>query len=202
MNSKSPRFYIPLVAFLLVQCSLWSQHDDASSHADQDVHEEAHPFKHHAIAFFVGHTHIINGVKDGTDNNWLVLPSLGLDYNYIINSKWGVGLHTEMIIEEFIVGSNGGHDKSGSGEEIVGIERGRPIAIAAVGLYRAHKHVTILVGGGMEFSEHEDFGLVKLGLEFPYHFAENWEFYGALTADFKVDAYNSFGFGLGVARLF
>ena len=190
-----------LIALLFIQLPAFGQHDEENDEEQHESHKEEHPFKHHAIAFFVGHTHIVNGVKDGTDNNWLVLPSLGFDYNYIINTKLGVGLHTEMIIEEFIVG-NDSHSKSGGGDEIVGIERGRPIAIAVVGLYRAHKHITILAGGGMEFSEHEDFGLVKIGLEFPYHFAENWEFYGALTADLKIDAYNSFGFGLGVARLF
>jgi len=69
-------------------------------------------------------------------------------------------------------------------------------------MYKVHKHINLMLGGGMEFSEHEDFALVKIGADFPYHFGNNWELFGTLSADIMIDGYDSFSFGFGVAKLF
>ena len=199
-----------LLCFFLSFSPLMAQHEEHESHSSEQEHESSHEeggeheFKHHYIGFHIGHTHVAGGVKNG-DRRWLTLPSFGLAYVYGFNPKWGLGLHGEMIVEDFLVQGSTAANKtvrSGSGGDIAVIERGRPIAIAVIGIYKVHKHVGLFLGGGMEFSEHEDFGLVKVGAEFPYHFAPGWEMFGTLSADFKIDAYNSFSFGFGVARLF
>ena len=194
---------LSLIFFVFILSGLRAQ--EGTNDAHQDEHqEEKHHFKHHSISFFIGHTHIESGVRSNGENQWLALPSTGLNYNYYFNDKWGIGLHNEMIIEEFIVkGNDSGHEKSSDSEsEIKGIERGRPVAIAIMGSYKVHPHIALLAGGGMEFSEHEDFALLRIALEFPFHFGNNWEFYGALSFDSKIDAYYSFNFGFGIAKLF
>ena len=176
----------------------------------QETENEGHSspkhedFKHHYIGLSIGHTHISGGIRNG-ERKWLALPSFGFSYVYAFNPKWAIGLHNEMIVEDFVVQSSGSKSiaiRNEAGGDITGIERGRPIAIAVIGIYKIHKHIGLLAGGGMEFSEHEDFALVKIGAEFPYHFAPGWEMFGTLSADFKIDAYDSFSFGFGVARLF
>jgi hypothetical protein len=180
---------------------LSAQHEEGS---ENTPHEEQHEFKHHAIGFSIGHTHVQSGFKDG-DSKWLVLPSFGFYYAYAFNHKWYLALHNEIIVEEFVVqgsGSQGGDDHGGVDQETSVIRRGRPIAVAVVGMYKIHKHINLMLGGGMEFSEHEDFALVKIGADFPYHFGNNWELFGTLSADIMIDGYDSFSFGFGVAKLF
>jgi len=36
------------------------------------------------------------------------------------------------------------------------IESGRPIAVTLISICQVHKHISLLVGGGREFSERED----------------------------------------------
>ena len=201
--------------FFLNSYSLQAQevHESSSSHPqghevakhEASQHEGSeHESKHHVIGLTIGHTHVESGLKDD-DSKWLVLPSFGLHYAYAITEKWGVALHSEIIIEDFVVKASGSGDGNGHGgeeEEASVIQRGRPVAVAVAGTYRIHKHISLMAGGGMEFSEHEDFGLVKIGAHFPYHFGNNWELFGTLSWDFMIDAYDSFSFGFGVGKLF
>lgn len=155
----------------------------------------------------ISHTLVSTGVK-GINNKeqWLALASFGLNYNFNFNKKWALGMHTHMIIEDFAVKENANQDESFSpfseegGDAI--IERGTPISLALVGSYKVHKHIALLAGAGMEFSSHEDFKVIKLGLEFPFHIPNNWEVFGALLYDININAYQSFSFGLGIAKLF
>ncbi len=132
----------------------------------------------------ISHTHINTGIKNNKDEDaWLVLASFGLNYNYSLNKKWAVGLHTHMIMEEFAVKGDAGLNENSlvrsGGDEIVGIERGRPVSVAIVGMYKIHDHIALLIGRGMEFSSHEDFKVVKFGIGFPFHIPNNWEVFGA-----------------------
>ncbi len=194
-------FSLVCLLFSLSTITMMGQNGEEGTHEKSN---QDHEFFHHYIGFHIGHTHVSGGVKSG-EKKWLTLPSFGLAYVYGFNPKWGIGIHSEMIVEDFIVQGSSPENtlvRSGSGEEIAVIERGRPIGIAVIGIYKVHKHIGLLLGGGMEFSEHQDFGLIKIGAEFPYHFAPGWEMFGTLSVDLKIDAYNSFSFGFGVAKLF
>ncbi len=179
-------------------------HDLESQHEVQEEHHEGH-HKKHAISLVISHTHIKSGVKNETGDNWMALPSFGINYNYSFNEKWAIGLHNDIIIEEFIV-----EDKNHEGEihakseevEIPGIDRGRPIASAVMLTYKPHEHIALLAGGGMEFSKHENFALIRFGVEFPFHIPNDWEVLGVMSYDINIDAYNGFTFGFGIAKLF
>jgi hypothetical protein len=186
MTLKSICLVLALVAFTST-LNAQEDHEEQNWTSEQEGGEHLH----HVIGFSIGHTHISTGFKDG-GAAWLALPSFGLSYTYYFNKKWAIGLHNELIVEDFVIQS----------EDETVIERGRPLAVAVTGIYKIHKHVGLMAGAGMEFSSHEDFALVKIGAEFPYEFAHGWEMFGTLSADFKIDAYNSFSFGFGVARLF
>ena len=176
----------------------------------EEIHQESHHeeghHKKHAISAVISHTHIKSGVKNDSGDNWIALPSFGLSYNYSINEKWAIGWHNDIIVEEFIVEDPNAHSENtlhkNSESEIEGIDRSHPIASAIVITYKPFKHVAFLVGGGMEFSEHENFALVRLGMEFPFHIPNDWEVFGVTAFDINIDAYNSFTFGIGIAKLF
>ena len=207
---KKHLIYFNLIIITLFYNFSFSQESKNKDIQEKDqniVEHDSEHFKKHNIAFMLSHTHISTGVEGENDKEqWLVLASFGLDYNYNFNKKWALGLHTHMIIEEFAVKDNTSPNndmlnRSGQGE-VVAIERGRPFSVGLMGIYKIHEHIALLVGGGMEFSSHEDFKVVKFGVEFPFHIPNNWEVFGALSYDINIDAYQSFTFGLGIAKLF
>lgn len=206
---RFPSVFLAFTFILFSSPAVFAQDEQPSKHEPSEQehgHSESENTKplRNALGLTIGHTHVSTGFQDG-DSKWLALPSFGLHYAYSLHEKWAIAIHSEMIVEDFVVKGSGGEGKTfrnDDGSETSVIERGRPVAIALVGMYRIHKHITLLAGGGMEFSEHENFGLVKFGADFPYHFAHNWELFGTLSVDLKLDAYNSFSFGFGVAKLF
>ena len=168
-------------------------------------HNNGH-FKKHAIAFMISHTHINTAIKDDSGNSLLALPSFAINYNYNFNKKWSLGWHNDIIIEEFVVSGSDTHQSDAvlKSEENEGkiIDRGRPVSSAIMATYKPYKHLALLAGGGMEFSKHEDFAVVRLGIEAPFHIPNNWEVFGSVLFDININAYNSLSFGLGIAKLF
>ena len=145
------------------------------------------------ISLQIGHTHLSEGVKNG-EKQWLNLPSWAIDYNYLISEKWIAGLHTEIIIENFEVRSHR------TNEEI--IERTRPVSAVGVVGYKPLPRWAIMVGGGFEYSKEETFGLIRIGIEPSIELSHKWEIVFSMVYDIKLDAYNSWAIGAGVARLF
>jgi len=104
-----------------------------------------------------------------------------------------------VILEEFIVEDkrpNLGED------EIIGIERSKPITTTLVFGYKIVDHIILIAGGGMEFSKEESFKVVRFGIDAPFEIRNNWEIFGTFTYDIKIDAYDAFFYGLGIAKLF
>ena len=162
--------------------------------AQEKEHEksEEHSEKKHSIAVLVSHTQIAEGIK-GEGKKWISVPSWGIDYNYEINERWAVGLHNDIIVESFIVEHSDGTE----------LERSSPIATAVVGMFKPIKNFSLLLGAGGEFSKEENLFLIKAGIEYGHRILQdNWEIIASLTNDLKIDAYNSWNIGFGIARRF
>jgi len=158
---------------------------------EEKEHEEQKEFaeKKHSIALVLSHTQITEGIEDGK-KEWISLPSWGIDYNYEINEKWGIGLHNDIVVESFIVEHNDGTE----------IERSSPFASTIVGLFKPGKHISFVLGAGGEFSKEENLFLIRAGVEYGYRIHDDWELVANITNDLKVNAYNSWSIGIGIAR--
>ena len=73
------------------------------------------------------------------------------------------------------------------------------LPLVASGTYRAIKHLGILAGGGFEYAKEETFGLVRLGLEPYLKISHHLELILNLSYDIKIDAYDNWNLGFGVA---
>lgn len=157
--------------------------------------EEFHPY--HSLGLIISHTHIGEGKKE-TDSKttWLMAPSVGLNYNYKFSKKWAIGLHTDIVIDEYEV------KESLKSENVGTIKRSYPIASAVMASYKPGKHFSFMLGAGGEFAKEEDLFLFRAGAEYGYEINEEWEFNANITNDFKIDAYNSFAYGIGITRIF
>ncbi len=176
--------------------------ESISGHYEESEEEENNK---NSFALVIAHAHINSGLKNGERDD-IAIPAFGLHYNRKMGKKWGLGIHTELLIEEFeVVDSRGTLTelaKSKNETEEIGLERGKPFSVALMGIYELHKHLAILVGGGMEFSKNENFALVRIGVDIPVVERNNWEAFGTINYDITIDAYDSFNFGIGISRWF
>lgn len=160
--------------------------------------EEAAVFKpHHQIGISINHVHVFEGIDDDGNREVLSLPAWGVDYTYHFSKKWAIGLHTDFIIEKFKVEKN-----LASGEDKETVERSYPIAPAVMGIFKLNEHWSFLLGMGGEFAKEEDFLLTRAGAEYGYELPKGWEVFGTFSYDFKWNAYDSWGIGLGIAKNF
>jgi hypothetical protein len=205
-SSKSPYFFLMLLLFSFPVFSQEKETENNIKSEEKEFSEENESSKKHAISFVLSHTHIRSGIDNKTGDDWIAAPSFAINYNYLINEKWAIGLHTDIITEEFIVSDNTEESEiilhKNEEVEVDGLERNHPVASAVMITFKAHEHFALLAGGGMEFSKEENFALVRLGVEVPFEIPGNWEIFGAFTYDINIDAYNSVNFGIGIAKLF
>lgn len=148
--------------------------------------------KRHAIQFLLAHTQIQEATNNKGEKAWLSVPSFELNYNFEINEKWAIGLHTDIVIEDFSIEHYNEDNKI--------VEHSSPIAPAIVTSYKFCNNFSALLGFGGEFSKEESLFLMRFGIEYSYPFHEDWELLSNITNDLKFSAYNSFSIGIGVAR--
>ena len=188
--------------FLMQSYSQEHEENQNESHKSA-AHHEAH--KKHLFSSSINHTVIFSAIKDGESASSITLPSFGLNYTYWFNHKWAIGLHNDIILEDFVVkGSETDQSKSNatSNQDTAIIERGTPVAACIMAIYKPIPYLGLMAGVGREFSSHEDFTVIRFGLEAPYHLPKNWELFGVLTYDINIDAYQSLTYGIGIGKMF
>ena len=153
--------------------------------------EEEEEESRHFFSILVAHDHVSQGVKNG-NRTWLTLPSFMLAYNYLISERFAIGITGDLIVEQF-------EFEAEEGGETVVFERSYPIALLATGTYRVINHLGILAGGGFEYAKEETFGLVRFGLEPYLKISHHLELILNLTYDIKMNAYDNWNLGFGVA---
>ena len=143
-----------VINLLFFTAILSAQEEHNAEHGN--AHSEDGKHLRHAIGFSIGHTHISTGFQDG-DSKWLALPSFGLHYAHSFHSKWALALHSEMIVEDFVV--KGSSSKSGEGgeNEASVIKRGRP----AREITYATDHFQIIISGNCPRRSTEQFRCKK-----------------------------------------
>ena len=176
--------YLVFIVFLLFYGSVFSQ---------KEMHSKFH--SHHTLGFIISHTQISQGVQANGDKKWLSLPSWAINYNYKFSEKWAIGLHNDIVLEDFAVEE---HLKSSNGQVLV---RSYPIASAVMVSYKPGKHFSYMFGSGGEFSHTGNLLLLRVGLEYGYHISKDWELNANITNDLKINAYNSWAIGFGVSRI-
>jgi len=165
------------------------------SYSQEEVNK-AEKFKpYQSLSGLLSHTFVKNGIKEGKAN-WITFPSFAIDYNFTFSPKWRLGLHNDIILEDFIVETT---NSEGAKSEL---ERSEPIASVLVGGYKPGKHFTFEVGMGYEISKEENLFLTRIGSEYALELSKGWELIANLVYDVKWDAYDSFAFGIGVSKSF
>lgn len=156
--------------------------------------EEEETANYHRLTLVMGHAYVPGGFKDG-EKQWLTLGSWGFDYDYWFHPQWAVGVHSDIVVENFEI------EQSGEGETEGILGRSSPLASALVGIFKPGEHLTIMLGAGGEFAKEETLFLLRAGLEYGWELPGEWELGLSLMNDLKVDAYNSWTLGVGVSKI-
>ena len=135
---------------------------------------------------------IPNSFSDNT-NDVLIVPAYGLNYDYQFNRKWGGGVHTDILLQQFKI------EKHGSDEEVV---RENPVSIAAILYFKPHHRWKILSGYGVEIEKNESFQLIRIGVDYGIELPKDWELGFTFENDFKINGYYTLMLGIGFTKKF
>lgn len=135
------------------------------------------------VAGIIGHT-LVN--TEELNNVWV--PSWGLDIEYWINHKWGIGLHNDIEIETFMIKNSDGN----------AIERVNPLVLTLDALYHFGKGYVLTLGPGIEVEKDKSYYLFRVGIEYEKDISPIFYLLPNLFLDQRFDGYNTFNIGLGI----
>lgn len=182
-----------LLNFGVMQAQEEVRHEaEADSAREREDHAPHHK---HSLSVLLAHVHILNGSEDGKIRG-LQRPSWMIAYNYNFNERWALGLHGDIILETFFVERGGAEGESETPELL---ERDYPISLVGAGTFKPIEHLGIILGGGIEFDKSESFGLVRFGLEPNLMLSQRIELILNLSYDIKIDGYDNWNLGFGIA---
>ncbi len=182
--------YPELKIFIILTVFVFSNGLFAQETDHQNEHN--HTYNYHKLTGMLGYAFIDNSFSNQS-NDILIVPAIGLNYDYIFKSGWGLGVHSDMLLQQFKAESHGNKTE---------IIRENPIALLGLLLFKPNHSWTLSVGYGTEFEKHENLQLLRVGLEYGMELPKNWELGFSLEFDYKPNAYNSLLFGINFVKLF
>lgn len=147
-------------------------------------------FKNFRISPILSHTYIPEATSEGRKN--IIAPSIGLDLEYWINEKWGIGFHNDMELMNFEIEK----------DEYIYIEREYPIVLTLDGLWKFHKEWVLVLGSGIEIEKNKNLFIVRTSLEYEIELAKHWDVSPSLTYDYRSDHFGTWSLGIGFGRRF
>lgn len=167
------------------------QHDTQESTVLNEEEKIIHhkTAKYFRIGVFLGHTFV--ALDD--EGHRSPIPSWGLDIEYWFSHKFGVGLHNDVEILNYVI-------ETSDLEEA--LKREYPLVVTADVLYRPWKNLVLFAGGGVEFEKNESFIIYRFGIEYEIPFADHWDVCPSLFHDWRKDGFDTSTIMLGVGYSF
>jgi hypothetical protein len=156
----------------------------------QEETEERNQEKRQTLAFVFGYTHIPAATKDGKKEEAVFVPTIGLDYFYLLNEKWTVGGVFDMELSRYEVAFEDDE-----------ITREIAIVLGALVGYEVLPHWGILAGPGIEFEKNKNLFVFRLTTEYTFEIGDDWGLFPSFTYDFKKE-YSSYAIGIGIKKRF
>ena len=176
-------FKISITIMLLL---LYSITVTAQEQNQTNTQNESESFeKRWHISGVISHTYIGSNGK----GNQLFVPSWGLNIGYRLNHKLGIGLHSDIRADNFVVLRRNNNEE---------IERKYPLVFTLDALYNISNSLVLTVGPGIEVEQNESFGLARIGLEYEYEIGTDFYLMPTLFYDQRFDGYSTTTIGLGL----
>jgi len=118
----------------------------------QEEEAEHEEFRHHRIALFTGYTWVPQGDHHGNVSGVVVVPTLGLDYQYWVSHRFALGVINDFELSTYVIEQSDGSQ----------LTREYAYVGAAVAIWEAVESLAIFAGPGVELEKHENFFVVKV----------------------------------------
>ncbi len=161
----------------------------------QEIKEEKETevsLPHHRFSVMMNHAHLNRTVQVPGEKKNFIVPAWSFDYDYWFNQKWAIGLHNDLILQQYTIEKE---------DDKTLLTRSNPLAVSLVGLFKPAKHWVFTSGMGMEFEKSEHLPLIDFGIEYGFELPKEWELSLGLKYENKLRAYDSWQFGMGVSKL-
>jgi hypothetical protein len=180
--NKYNKFLIVLTIIIFNSANIFAQEDN-----------ENVVFKHFRGAFTIGHGYIPQAESNGPD--FLIIPTIGLDFQYWFNSKWGIAIKSDIEITNYIVKKN-----VNEGNIVI---RENPFIIALPVLIRPWENgLSFLIGPGIEIEKVENFSILRLGITYEFEVGKEWDFSPEILYDLKDKNISAFTIAIGIGKRF
>lgn len=153
---------------------------------------ENHDDSFHSLSLVMASAFMHNSFSE-TTNDVLIVPGFGLNYDYQINKRWGVGFHTDILLQQFKI------EKHGSNEEVI---RENPVSVVAILFFKPYHRWKVVGGYGIELEKNENFQLIRIGVEYGIDLPKSWELGFIFENNFKIDGYYTLFLGIGFTKKF
>ena len=141
----------------------------------------------HLLGLGFGFSFIPTGNALGdNDARGLFAPTVGLDYFYRINRRWGAGFLGALELDHYVVTDDQ-------------VERENALNMTLVGMFSASKHLDFFLGGGVEVEQHDNLGVFRLGTQYSIDVGKHWALVPKLHFDIKGN-YNTWNLAMSFAR--
>ncbi len=141
----------------------------------------------HLVGAGFGFTFVNVNVSGSTSEaSGLFIPTVSLDYDYRLNSKWALGFMGAFEFDQYVVTNDQ-------------IERENALILALVGKYNFTRYFAVFAGGGIELEQHDNLGVLRLGIEYAIDVWEHWALVPKFHFDFK-ESYNTWSIRIDFAR--
>lgn len=175
-------FYFSCACFLCLAWRVDAQH--------KEKHEHHPPYQ--KITMVMANSIVTNNIDEG-NNDILIIPTIGLNYDYWFHKKWGIGLHNDILLQQYKIERH--HDQ----RELV---RENPVAICAILSFEPFPRWILMGGYGLELEKNQNINLFRFGIEYGIPLKDSWELGFNFEYDHKIKAYSSFMIGIGFSKIF
>ncbi|OHX68309.1 hypothetical protein [Flammeovirga pacifica] len=181
-----------LFIFLLIQNS---QAQETEIHAREEAHGK---LKHHRIALIWGHGYVPKGISNPDNPQVLIIPTIGLDYEYFFSHRFAIGITNELELSNYIIET----------KEFNELEREYAYVGAIMAMFEVGHLFILGIGPGVEIEKNHNFfvGKISLEREFPIMGEGGWDVTPVLAYELKSSnghgVYDALTFGIGIGKRF
>lgn len=186
--SKLLFFFLSILCLYSIAQNNTEEHQHSNPDKEFHSHNEHHDLR---VGLVVAHTYIPTNTIRGQET--FIVPTIGLDIEYWVNHKWGIGLHNDLELEVFEVET----DQGG-----IFIEKRFPILFTLDVLYKPYKGLVLLAGPGYEIEPNQNLYVFRAGIEYEVELNEVWDFAPVIVYDYRHNAFDTYSYGIGIGMRF
>lgn len=135
------------------------------------------------ISASFGYSHVKEAAPiGGSEAEGRLVPSIGLNYFRRASEFAKFGIMTDVELDKYLIINQD-------------YERENVLIVVAATSFEFHEHFVLLGGFGREFDNNEQFKVVRIGAEFPFHLNKGMAIEPEFLIDFK-EGYNVYSFGV------